>query len=66
MADFEHYLTDKKGEPVTICKDQSVSPAQLVFLKPHPGFPDVKDLSMMKGVEPQPLMECFGFCSTKD
>ena len=66
MADFEHYLTDKKGEPVTICKDQSVSPAQLVFLKPHPDYPDVKDLSMMKGVAPKPLMECFGFCSTKD
>ena len=38
----------------------------LVFLKPHPSYPDIKDISMMKGREPQPLMECNGFCGVND
>ena len=61
MADVEHYLTDLKGEPVTICKDQSKG-GGLVFLKPHPKYPQMKDLSMMKGRQPEMLMECNGFC----
>lgn len=63
MAAREHYYTDLKGEPVTICKDQSKG-GGLVFLKPHPKYPHMKDLSMMKGRKPEPLMECNGFCST--
>ena len=39
---------------------------KLVFLKPHPRYPHIKDLSMMEGREPQPLMECNGFCSSND
>lgn len=65
MANREHKLTDMKGEPVTICKDQSKG-GGLVFLKPHPDYPQVKDLSMMEGREVEPLIECNGFCSTKD
>lgn len=72
MAAREHYYTDLKGEPVTICKDQSKEAlkrnggkAELVFLKPHPNYPFMKDLSMMKGRMPEPLMECNGFCSTQ-
>lgn len=71
MADFEHYLTDLKGEPVTICKDQSKKAKgknkkeRLVFLKPHPNYPHILDISMMKGRMPEPLMECNGFCGPK-
>lgn len=64
MAEREHYYTNLKGEPVTICKDQSKG-GGLVFLKPHPNYPHMKDLSMMKGRQPEPLMECNGFCSVK-
>ena len=61
MAAREHRYTDMKGEPVTICKDQSKG-GGLVFLKPHPKYPFMKDISMMKGRMPEPLMECNGFC----
>ena len=70
MADMEHKLTDVRGEPVTMLKDQSAeaikSGNKLVFLKPHPKYPHIKDLSMMEGREPKPLMECNGFCSAND
>lgn len=62
MADREHKITDLKGEPVTICKDQSKG-GGLVFLKPHPKYPDMKDISMMKGRPPEMLIECNGFCN---
>lgn len=65
MAETEHHLTDLKGQPVTMLKDQSKG-GGLVFLKPHPSYPDIKDISMMKGREPKPLMECNGFCGTND
>ena len=70
MADMEHKLTDMRGEPVTMLKDQSAEASssgnKLVFLKPHPKYPHIKDLSMMAGREPKPLMECNGFCTTND
>lgn len=70
MAAEEHRLTDLKGSPVTMLKDQSkaakASGNQLVFLKPHPDYPELKDLSMMTGREPKPLMDCNGFCGTND
>lgn len=62
---IEHELTDLKGEPVTMLKDQSKF-GGLVFLNPHPGYPLMKDISMMKGRPVQPLMECNGFCGTND
>ena len=64
-AKIEHELTDAKGTPVTMLKDQSEG-GGLVFLLPHPKYPNVKDISMMKGREPKPLMECNGFCGTND
>lgn len=78
MADIEHELTELKGQPVTMLKDQSNNAKKavedsgdktlkLVFLKPHPKHPNIKDLSMMKGREPKPLMECNGFgCAVND
>lgn len=65
MAAVEHDLTNKKGKPVTMLKDQGKE-GGLVFLKPHPAYPFVKDISMMRGREPKPLMECNGFCGTND
>jgi hypothetical protein len=65
MAQVEHELTDLKGEPVTMLKDQSKG-GGLVFLLPHPKYPQVKDISMMKGRPPEPLMECNGFCGVND
>ena len=65
MAQVEHDLTNKKGQPVTMMKDQAKD-GGLLFLKPHPDYPLVKDVSMKKGREPQPLMECNGFCGTND
>lgn len=71
MADREHRYTNQKRQPVTICKDQSEAAkkrnegkAELVFLKPHPNYPNMKDISMMKGRQPESLMECNGFCQT--
>ena len=70
MADIEHEFTDIVGKPVTMLKDQSKEAKEresnLVFLKPHPDYPHVKDISMMSGREPKPLFECNGFCATND
>lgn len=65
MAEMEHKLTDMKGAPVTMLKDQSKN-GGLLFLKPHKDYPEVKDISIKKGVEPEPLMDCNGFCSLND
>jgi len=65
MAALEHRLTDEKGSPVTMLKDQGKNKG-LVFLKPHPAYPDIKHLGLMKGREPKPLMECNGFCEPKN
>lgn len=65
MALVEHQLTDLKGKPVTMLKDQGKD-GGLVFLKPHPLYPDIKDISMMTGREPKPLVDCNGFCGTND
>jgi len=64
-AELEHKLTDLKGKPVTMLKDQSKD-GGLVFLKPHPDYPHIKDITMMKGREPKPLVDCNGFCGIND
>ena len=78
MAEIEHELTDMKGEPVTMLKDQSNKAKALVsergdktlafvFLKPHKDYPDIKDISMMEGREPRPLTDCNGLaCGVSD
>lgn len=65
MAKVEHELTNLKGKPVTMLKDQSKD-GGLVFLKPHKDYPNIKDISMMKGRPPKPLLECNGFCGVND
>jgi 3'-phosphoadenosine 5'-phosphosulfate sulfotransferase (PAPS reductase)/FAD synthetase len=70
MAKIEHDLTDKKGSPVTMLKDQSndakINNNQLLFLKPHSNYPSIKDISMIKGREPKPLFECNGLCGINE
>ena len=65
MAEMEHKITDLKEKPVTMLKDQSKG-GGLVFLKPHKNYPEIKDLSMMKGREPKPLFDCNGMCGIND
>lgn len=65
MAEREHRYSHIKGKPVTMLKDQGKN-GGYVFLKHNPELPDVKDISMMKGREPKPLMECNGFCGIDD
>jgi hypothetical protein len=65
MAEMEHKLTNKKGSPVTMLKDQSKK-GGLVFLKKHKDYPDIKEISEMKGREVKPLVECNGLCGVND
>lgn len=68
MAKVEHELTNRKGKPVTMLKDQSKDAKEskntLVFLERHKDYPNIKTIDQMEGREPKPLMECNGFCST--
>jgi len=77
MADIEHELTNVKGEPVTMLKDQSnetkknvletdIKWKNLVFLKKHPKYPELKCLNDMKEREVKPLFECNGFCGVNE
>lgn len=70
MALLEHELTDAKGQPVTMLKDQSNHAMEtgnkLVFLKKHPSYPDLKCIDDMPERKVQPLMECNGFCGVND
>jgi len=65
MASIEHELSNEKGEPVTICKDQrKATNGNKLFLKPHPSFPDIESIDVIKGRQPVTAFECNGFCST--
>lgn len=72
MAEEEHKLTNLRGEPVTMLKDQSNKAklkakedkkSQLVFLVKHPDYPDNKCLNDMPLRTVKPLTECNGFCN---
>jgi len=75
MALIEHQLTDLKGQPVTMLKDQSNEAKRLraedkfgnlVFLKKHSGYPHLKSIDDMAGKEVEPLQDCNGFCGVDD
>lgn len=70
MAQMEHELTDSKGEPVTMLKDQGKKASQsgnvLVFLKKHPKYPHLKCIDDMRECKVEPLFECNGFCGLND
>lgn len=70
MANMEHELTELKGQPITMLKDQSNKAKEsgntLVFLKKHKDYPQLKCLDDMPQMEVKPLFECNGFCGTND
>jgi hypothetical protein len=75
MADFEHELSELKGEPVTMLKDQSNEAKEkmkvdakscLVFLKFNPKYPNNKCLDDMPLRKVEPLFECNGMCGIND
>lgn len=75
MADLEHELTELKGEPVTMLKDQSNEAKDkmntdvksiLVFLKNNPKYPNNKCLDDMPLKKVEPLFECNGMCGIND
>lgn len=70
MADLEHELTEKRGSPVTMLKDQGKeaknSGNTLVFLRKHPLYPEFKCIDDMMEQKVEPLMECNGFCGIND
>ena len=60
-------LKDQSKEAKAIVKATGDKTRSLVFLKPHPDYPLIKDISMMEGREPKPLMDCNGFgCAVND
>ncbi|AGM14114.1 hypothetical protein P2559Y_0051 [Croceibacter phage P2559Y] len=72
-ARLEHLLTDKAGHQVTMCKDQSNDAKKLenkkdalLFLLPHPDYPQNKTVLDVKAREPKPMVDCSGFCGTFD
>lgn len=75
MADMEHYLTELKGEPVTMLKDQS-NEAKLkskydktkafVFLRKNENYPDLKSIDEMPQCKVEPIFECNGMCGIND
>lgn len=77
MAEMEHKLTEIKGEPVTMLKDQSNESKEkskasgnkydsFLFLKKHPKYPSIKSIEDVKEREVKPLFECNGFCGVND
>ncbi len=77
MAKMEHELTEIKGEPVTMLKDQTKEATkkveetglkwmQFIFLKKHPDYPNVICIDDKSEMEVKPLFECNGFCGTND
>lgn len=68
MADMEHELTQLKGKPVTMLRDQRKAAKEsgniLVFLRRHPDYPELKCLDDLAPQTVEPLMECNGFCGT--
>lgn len=74
MADLEHELTNMRGEPVAMLKDQSntgkskdkTKKEHLIFLKKHPKYPNIICIDDKPTQEVKPLFECNGFCGIND
>lgn len=79
MAKLEHKLTDFKGSPVTMLKDQSQAAKKvakkkqknggftnLVFLVKHKNYPNLKSIDDMTARTVKPLIDCNGFCGVND
>lgn len=77
MAEMEHELTNLKGEPVTMLKDQTkesldkvkktgVKWIQFIFLKKHKDYPEIMSIDEKPEMEVKPLFECNGFCGVNE
>lgn len=77
MAEMEHYLTELKGEPVTMLKDQCNEAKEavktsgdktraFVFLKKNDKYPLLKSIDEMPQCKVEPLFECNGMCGIND
>jgi len=78
MAALEHELTDAKGKPVTMLKDQSKESIELakklglsrkympLFLEKHPDYPEIQTVMDKKARKSEPLKDCNGFCGIND
>lgn len=70
MAEMEHRITDLKGKPVTMLKDQSNEAKSgnnwQVFLVKHPAYPHLKCIDDMRECKVKPLFECNGLCGIND
>lgn len=75
MADMEHHLTELKGEPVTMLKDQSNEAKTkskedktkaFVFLRKNENYPDLKSIDEMPQCKVEPIFECNGMCGIND
>lgn len=77
MAKMEHELTDLRGEPVTMLKDQSnyakeivkttgLKWKQRVFLVKHNKYPELKCIDDMDAQPVKPIFECNGFCGVNE
>jgi len=60
MAKVEHDLTELKGKPVTMLKNNE----ELIFLVKNEKYPEIKDITSVKGRKPRNLLECNGFCAS--
>lgn len=60
MAKVEHELTERKGKPVTMLKNGE----SLIFLKKNDNYPEISDITTIKGRQPKNLLECNGFCAS--
>jgi hypothetical protein len=59
-------LKDQSKEAKKLVEETGDKTLAFVFLKPHPDYPNIKDISMMDGREPEPLIDCNGFCGVND
>lgn len=68
MANIEHKISALKGQPTTILKYRKNNANELMFLKPCPQFPNIKDLSFYENeiMEVEILGDCNGFCGIDD
>ena len=66
MAAMEHELTDRRGSPVTVLTHTVKKIRLPLFLKAHPNYPEIQDISTKKGVYVVESFECHGFCRTEE
>lgn len=66
MAAMEHELTDRRGSPVTVLTHTVDKIRMPLFLKPHPNYPEIQNVSAKKGMYVVESFECHGFCRTEE